>query len=95
MQELSRTKTGGKMRKNSDIVRECAFFMYNLKLLRKQHNLSKKKMAESLGIGLWSMNKLERGEIPPKLSANIFLAVYKRFGISPSVLISCRLDEEG
>ena len=46
---------------------------HNIIWLRKHHGYSKRKMAELLGIGLWSLNRLERFEIPPKLTVDIII----------------------
>ena len=68
-------------------------FAHNIRWLRKKYGLSKKKMAELLGIGLWSLNRLERGEIPPRMTIDILFAVQKHFGISPSAQLEKRLGE--
>ena len=65
---------------------ELQNFCKNITLLRKRHGLSKKEMAKLLGIGIWSLNKIERGELPPRLNANVILAVYRQFGVRPSML---------
>lgn len=67
--------------------------IYNLKWLRKELNLSKKQMAKSLGVGVGSLNKMENGVYPPRLKANVLLAVWDNFGIYPSVLLEIRIDE--
>ena len=69
-------------------------FLYNIVWLRKHHGLSKKEMAKRLGIGLWSLNKIEKGELPPKLHCDIIFAVYQNFGISCADLLSKRLGCE-
>ena len=66
-------------------------FLYNLVWLRKHHSLSKKEMAKRLGIGLWSLNKIERGELPPRLCCDIIFAVHKNFGIPCADLLSKQL----
>ena len=45
--------------------KEIEYFCHNIAFLRKSHGLSKKEMAKILGIGIWSLNKIERGELPP------------------------------
>lgn len=72
---------------------ELENFVCNIKWLRRQHGLTRKQMAEILKIGIWSMDKLEKGEIPPQLSIDVFFAVQKYFGISPSAQLSRRLGE--
>lgn len=68
-------------------------FTHNIRWLRKKHDLSKRKMAELLGIGLWSLNRLERGQIPPRMTIEILFAVQKHFGISPSAQLESRLGD--
>ena len=69
-------------------------FLHNIVWLRKHNGLSKKEMAKRLEIGLWSLNKIERGELPPRLHCDIIFAVHHEFGIPYADLLSIRLDEE-
>lgn len=63
---------------------EFAVFCHNLVFLRRQHGYSKKRMAKILGIGIRTLDRLERGEMPPRLGTNILAAVHAYFGITPS-----------
>lgn len=56
-------------------------FCKNVTLLRKMNNLSQKEMAQICHIGLGSLQKIESGIIPPKLSANILFRLYRHFHI--------------
>lgn len=67
-------------------------FLNNISWLRKHCGLSKKEMAKRLQIGIWTLNKIERGELPPRLSCDIVFSVYKNFGIRFSDLLSRRLE---
>ena len=69
-------------------------FLLNISYLRKQHGLSKKEMARRLGIGLRSLNKVEQGSIPPRLTVEIFFAVWEQFHIKPSILLTELLEEK-
>ena len=73
--------------------KEITNLLYNIKWLRKRDKLSKKQMARILGIGMVSMNKIEKGKVPYRLGANVIIAVYQHFGILPTVLFEKRLDE--
>ena len=53
----------------------------NITLIRKQNKLSKKKMAHLLNIGIESLNKIERGELPPRLRIDVLFYIEKHFGI--------------
>ena len=75
------------------ICKEFAILFQNIAWLRKYHRISKKRMAKLLGIGVWSLNKIEKGELPPRLGINIVFAVEKHFGIRPTVQLSQRLEQ--
>ena len=76
-----------------DCEREEQNFLHNIAWLRKYYGLSKKRMAEVLGIGAGTLNKIENGEMPPRLGAGIFLRIYHNFGIRPSDLTVRRFTE--
>ncbi len=62
-------------------------FTHNIMWLRRHYGLSKKRMADMLKIGLWSLNKIEKGEVPPRLTIEVLFVVQKCFGISPTSLL--------
>ena len=66
--------------------KEIMNFCCNVKRLREDNNLTKKQMAEICGIGIVSLNKLEQGILPPRLSAYMIIGIYNNFGIMPSDL---------
>ena len=70
--------------------KELQNLLHNLCWLRKHFGYFKKEMAEILGISVWSFNKIERGEMPPKLRINVLFTVYRHFGITPDSLLSHR-----
>ena len=63
---------------------ELGSFMRNIAWLRKHHGLSKKKMAELLGIGVETLNKIEQGQFPPRLGVSVMEKLWIHFGIAPS-----------
>ena len=67
---------------------EIILFCENIKRLRKREKLSKKEMAKVLGISVKSLNLLENGQIPPRLSCKILFAVHRQFGILPKDLFA-------
>ena len=75
-----------------DISDSRANFAHNVAWLRKKNGLSKKEMARLLKIGLWSLNKLESGILPPKMSFEVVYRIYDNFGITPEAMIAKRLD---
>lgn len=72
--------------------REFENFMQNVKWLRKRFGLSKRHMARLLGIGVGSLNKIERGEFPPRLGINTMFRVCAQFGLKFRDLVSKRLE---
>ena len=62
---------------------EIEIFCNNIVFLRKQYGLSKRKMAEMLHIGVNSLNSIENGRLPPRISIDIFFRVWGVFGIKP------------
>ena len=68
-------------------------FLHNLCWLRKHFGYSKKEMAEILGISVWSLNKIERGEMPPMLRIDVIYAAQKHFGISSFSLLAHWLED--
>lgn len=73
--------------------REIDTFLKNVTWLRKCFYLSKKEMAELLGISVWSLNKIERGELPPKLNSITFFRIYEQFGIHPKYQLGVDLSK--
>ncbi len=65
------------------IFTDAEIFMFNVVWLRKEYGLSKKKMAKILGISAGTLNKIEKGELPPRLSVEIVFNIYNYFGILP------------
>ena len=65
---------------------QIQIFLHNLAWLRKKHNLSKADMAKKLKIGLYTLNKIEAGILPPRLGCRILEAVYYSFSVYDSFL---------
>ena len=53
--------------------------MHNITYIRKTLGISKKKMAEILGLGVGSLEKIEKGILPPKLSVEILFNIRENF----------------
>ncbi|MBQ9963765.1 MAG: helix-turn-helix transcriptional regulator, partial [Clostridia bacterium] len=64
---------------------------HNMKHIREQYAFSKRDMARLLGIGIGSLNKLEKGELPPRLGVEILFNIQHYFGISPQILLTEKL----
>ena len=61
---------------------EFEIFLANVAWLRKHHNLSKKKMAQIMGIGIKSLTKIENGVFPERLRINVYFNIQRYFKIS-------------
>ncbi len=71
-----------------DTNKEILIFCQNIKYLRKIHHLSKKKMAQLLGISVDSLTKLEHDIMPPMLSCEILFHILDNFSIFPGDIFS-------
>lgn len=76
--------------------RESKQFCDNVYKLRKLAGLSQKKMAQLLGIGIYSLRKIERGTLPPRVSVDIFFRLRNAFHICiPSLFLPIEKLPEG
>ena len=66
--------------------KQLKIFCDNVKYLRKSNGISAREMCRILKISTRSLNRLESGEIPPKMSVSVILRVADYFGQRP-----CRL----
>ncbi len=66
--------------------------LYNIKWLRLRHGLTEEQMAEILGIGVGSLRKIEKGELPPRLSVNIVFEVQNYFALKPKDLFCAKFE---
>lgn len=69
------------MTNNEDALKA---FLINVRRLRKENKLSKKKMAELLNISVYTLNKIERGVFPPRLTIEPIFLIYDVFGVRPA-----------
>ena len=72
---------------------QCAILLENIAWLRKYYGISKTRMVKLLGIGLHSLNKMEKGEMPPKLKLDVLIRIHRLFGIHPRDQVGKRLGE--
>ncbi len=68
-------------------VNYAAIVCENITQIRQIHKLSKTEMAKRLQICTASLNKIERGELPPRITLDLFDHIEKEFGISLGQLI--------
>ena len=73
--------------------RQLNNFMNNIAFLRKRTGLTKNKMAEILHIGIKSLNKIERGKLPERLSVEVVYRAADYFHIAPDELFVLSLKQ--
>lgn len=73
---------------NDGLLNTSQYLAKQLKLLRKEQGLTQKQLAKLLNVSLYSIKKLEKGEIPKKLSVNILMDIHYNFGITPSQMLN-------
>lgn len=69
-------------------------FLNNIAWLRRHYGLTKKEMARRLGISIWSLKKIENGELPSRLTIDVLYRIYQVFGISMADFVSVRLSAQ-
>lgn len=72
------------MDKKMENRREVIIFLENIKRLREEKGYSKREMAKRLKISIYSINKIESGELPPRLSIDVLDNIEKEFKIHPA-----------
>ncbi len=71
-----------------DISQELQNFCSNVTYLRKKHGLTQAQMAEIMDVGVGTVRTLERGTVPPRLSAYVLRRLCDHFHISADTLIA-------
>jgi len=61
-------------------------FMQNLINIRRYYGISKKRMAQLLGISLPSLNQLETLSLPGRLSVEVLVRMCRQFRLAPDAL---------
>lgn len=69
----------------------CDNLIHNIITLRKQYGLTKKAMAKLLGISLYSLNRLESGDMSRRLGVEMVFRAQACFGIPIRELFGRRL----
>ena len=75
---------------NNEVIK---YLSYNISYLRKSNNITKREMAKILSIGIKSLNKIEQGIIPPRLSVEVLFRIRDYFGVPLSIQVSLKIDE--
>lgn len=66
--------------------KEASIFCNNVKLLRKQNELSREEMAEICGINVPDLIQIEQGSLPKTITVDIAIRLFLYFDISPEKL---------
>ena len=67
--------------------------LHNIVWLRREHGLSKTRMARLLGVGVRTLERIEGGELPSRLTVKVFFRMEEAFGCSSEDLLNRRLGE--
>ena len=73
-----------------DTSQELQNFCSNVTYLRKKHGLTQVQMAQIMDVGVKTVRLLERGILPPRLSADVLYRLHIHFHISINALLSSR-----
>ena len=69
-----------------NIKKDIQIFCENVKSIRRSNHLTQKEMAAILGIGVHSLSRLEKGEMPRRMGVKVLFNIHKHFGILPKDL---------
>lgn len=72
--------------------RELQIFCENIKYLRSANNLSKTTMTKKLGVCKKTLESLEKGVVPKRMSYKVLQNIYSNFGIKPDDILSNILE---
>ena len=53
----------------------------NIKFLRQKHKLTKTQMSNILGISIRTLNRIENGILPSRISCEVLFRIQSNFGI--------------
>lgn len=67
---------------------EIQTFCNNVRILRKSRKITRKEMCAALKIGMKTLNKIESGVLPPKLSCDVIYRLSVYFDVTPKELFS-------
>lgn len=63
--------------------KEFLAFCANIRYLRSTHGLSKRKMADILGVGVDTITSLEKNILPPRLGSSVLFRISRYFHLRP------------
>ena len=74
-----------------DNSNEFDTLLHNIRKLRKHNNLSKKQMASIMEVSIKTLNRIENGEMPPRLGANSIYNICVYFKVRSSTLFESHI----
>ena len=74
--------------------KELAIFCHNIRVLRKNHGLSRTTMARRIHVSLKTLDSLESGVFPNRIGIGILANAEQAFGISVPEQLSVLLPEK-
>ncbi|MGM9608231.1 MAG: helix-turn-helix domain-containing protein [Oscillospiraceae bacterium] len=77
------------METDQNLLQFCA----NIRYLRRRYRLSKKKMAQIMGVGVNTVTALENNIVPPRLGSSVLIRAGEYFHIRTCELF-CPMEEE-
>lgn len=72
--------------------KQLTIFCQNLRYLRQKHGLSKTRMANILGVGINTLNRLEQGVASPRLGSSVLYNAGVYFNIKTDDLLHIPLE---
>lgn len=75
---------------NKDIVE---ILSHNILFLRNSNNITKKEMAKILGVGIETLNKLEKGVLPPRLNVEVLIRIQEYFNVPLCFQVSEKIGD--
>lgn len=73
--------------------KEVHIFCENVKYLRSANNLSKTAMAKKMGVCRKTLESIEQGIVPKKMTCKVLFNIYTNFGIEPPDMITNTLSK--
>ena len=70
------------------IEKEVNIFCENVKYLRTVNNLSKTSMAKKMGVCKKTLESIEQGVVPERITCKVLFNIYTNFGIEPPDMVT-------
>ena len=74
---------------------DFSIFCDNIKMLRQRNNLTKTEMCKIMRISYHSLQMIESGVLPPRMSCEALIRACRYFSVSPKDMLSRNIVEKG